>query len=210
MTHGVRSAYTAGCRCTECTIANRAYGQERARRLAQVKWNAGEPTLIDAQPVKDHLEGLRRAGFSLTQLAQLAETSETTIKILLGMKRDRPARRIRPELAERILNVTGNHHPERGMVPSLGTRRRLQALVRIGYSTYQLAELLDTTPTHVAHWIKRSDRVLATTAAKIADLYRQLEMTPGPSSRGMIRARRLGWHPPLAWDDPDTDENPLI
>ena len=166
--------------------------------------------LIDAQPVKDHLELLRRAGFSLVQLADLAGTSETTIKILLGMKRDRPARRIRPELAERIRNVTIEQNPDRGMVPSLGTRRRLQALVAIGYSTYQLAELLDTTPTHVAHWIKRSDRVLARTAIRIADLYRQLELTPGPSNRGRIRARRLGWHPPLAWDDPDTDAKPLI
>jgi transcriptional regulator with XRE-family HTH domain len=208
--HGRRYTYNQGCRCAECAAANLAYGRERSRRLAEIEWGSKEPELIDAQPVKDHLRRLKRAGLSLVQLAELAGTSETTIKIMLGMKRNRPAHRVRTELADRILAITKEQLPEKGMVPSLGTRRRLQALVAIGYSSYQLAELMGTSASHVGHWMTREERILARTARRIAELYVELEMTQGPSDRARIRARRLSWHPPAAWDDPDTDKHPRI
>lgn len=87
-------------------------------------------------------------------------------------------------------------------VPAVGSRRRLWALACLGWTVNGLAARLGM-PARSVVWIRTPGReqVHRDTAARIAALYDELSMTPGPSTLAAQRARAAGAHPPLAWDD---------
>lgn len=113
----------------------------------------------------------------------------------------------------RKLNRLRRQEGRPGLVPALGTVRRLQALQAIGYGYPRLAietgisEKTLRNPTYRGQWVYR------VTADAVATVYERLCMTPldGPyarRSRNMAAAK--GWMPPLAWDDiDDPDERPV-
>ena len=86
------------------------------------------------------------------------------------------------------------------LVDATGTRRRVQALVRIGWSLKELADRLGTRFQNV-HDLTVRAKVRRATAAKVAALYDELSMIPGPSVKSKQYAIRRGWPPPLSWDD---------
>lgn len=96
-------------------------------------------------------------------------------------------------------------------VSGLGTARRIKALVAIGYTQADIAERIGWSPANLSKLLDEDGMVSASTARTIDALYHQLCMTPGPSVRARQRAKKLGWAPPLAWDDiDDPDETPNI
>lgn len=96
-------------------------------------------------------------------------------------------------------------------VDKLGSVRRLQALMAMGWTRRELARRAGYQGDAFAPILNSPRQVLrAETAAKILDLYDRLSMTHGPSSSGRIRAASRGWPPPLAWNNiDDPDENPV-
>ncbi|WP_231851637.1 hypothetical protein [Modestobacter italicus] len=130
----------------------------------------------------------------------------------------RAHRRIRPSTAIRILNVSiddANRAP-RSRVDATGTRRRLQALIAIGWSPDLLAAEIARRPGSLRRSLT-SPSVTARTAQDVATLYERLSNTPPPRDTGVQRAAAdaarahavaHGWLPPLAWDDIDTDVPP--
>lgn len=105
------------------------------------------------------------------------------------------------------------------LIPSTGTRRRIQALVALGHSFSRIADALgDVTPGAAWALAHRMGPVCrATTAAKVASLYEAWSMALPPDATGNDRkaaayartiATKHGWLPPLAWDDIDRDPEP--
>ena len=98
------------------------------------------------------------------------------------------------------------------MVEATGTRRRLQALACRGWSTTAVAARLGITQQAVSSL--RSGRTPTTArriAQGVADLYAaQSDSWVEGHCADLARAhaRRQGWAPPAAWDDPDRDEGP--
>lgn len=97
-------------------------------------------------------------------------------------------------------------------IPALGTRRRLQALARLGHTGSDIAAALDLSPARISQLMRgnRSGRyVLTETAAAVAEVFERLCMTIPQGwthDRARRAAERAGWPPPLAWsniDDPD-------
>lgn len=88
-----------------------------------------------------------------------------------------------------------------------GTRRRLQALAAVGWTTTELAAQLGyRSPVSVSHLRSSERRTLVTTATRIAALYDALwEQKPTGGQRTRNHARKMGWAPPMAWDD-DIDD----
>lgn len=102
----------------------------------------------------------------------------------------------------------------------LGAQRRLQALACLGWSMPALSERCE-----LSRWtlrdIARGTRTIRVTLrvqAVICALYDELCMTPAPARtkaekvstfRAKHQAARLGWAPPLAWDDIDSDLEPM-
>lgn len=96
------------------------------------------------------------------------------------------------------------------LVPKVGAVRRLQALMRIGWSRRELARRAGYKGDAFALILNSSRRpITVATHQRIADLFERLAMHPGPSQRTVEHAERMGWPPPLAWNDPDDpDERP--
>lgn len=91
-----------------------------------------------------------------------------------------------------------------------GTRRRLQALFALGWRYQDLGDRLGVGKARVWSLVQGDQtRVYLATAAKVRALYDELSMTvpEGPTFDRQRRwAAKLGFAPPLAWDDEDLDD----
>lgn len=95
-----------------------------------------------------------------------------------------------------------------GPIDSIGTTRRLRALVALGYNQQHLAQATGLGYSTISYLILgKVTRTGRARAAKVRAVYDRLSMTPGPSRAARDRAHRSGWMPPLAWDD-DTIDDP--
>jgi len=220
--HGTRAQYVhgpgpgsgLGCRCDECTAANRADAQQRERAILYGRWQP----FADAGPAREHVQALARHGIGRRRAAELAGMSASTMsKLLYGGPGSRPpTRRIRPQTAAAILAIRPSPDlvAPGVLVGSAGTRHRIQALVAAGWSQAQLAGQLITSPGHVGALL-REERVTARKAAAVRGLYERLWDQPPPegnhrariaASRARNYAAARGWAPPMAWDDEELDK----
>lgn len=90
-------------------------------------------------------------------------------------------------------------------VDAAGCRRRIQALVAIGWPMDVLAARVGESPSAIRHVIYRK-YVYLPTVRKVTRLYDELSMIQGPSNLSRLAAARKGWPPPLAWDDDLIDD----
>lgn len=91
----------------------------------------------------------------------------------------------------------------RALVDGTVTRRKLEALQAIGYSLTNLGQRIGRTQQSLSDTFHGSEPIHWTTERAIARLYDELSDRPpeGPyANRVRIRARRLGYAPPAAWD----------
>jgi hypothetical protein len=211
--HGTRAAYVRDrCRCTDCTAANTAASRTATRERIYGRWHP----YVDANPVREHIAALRAAGIGVERIAQLAGLSVGHIRQLAETCHDgRPTtQRVRPSTATRVLGIDIDNvsRAPRSLVDGIGTRRRLQALVAIGWPVELLAEDLGRRPGSLRRSMT-SQSVTARTARDVAALYQCLWNFSPPRTTDRQRAAAdaarahaaaQGWLPPLAWDDIDT------
>lgn len=96
-------------------------------------------------------------------------------------------------------------------VPALGARRRLRALMAIGWDMRTVAAMLGRHDRLDGIVRSNSTQQTVTRALdrRIRVLYDRLSATPGPSEFARGAARTHGYAPPLAWDNiDDPDEQP--
>ena len=212
--HGTRAAYVRdGCRCAQCRAANTAASNARHRERTFGRWHP----LIDATAAREHIQALRAAGIGLDQIAKLAGVSASHVRRLLYHRRDdqQPIQRVRPETAERLLrvDVSAANRAPRNRIDATGTRRRLQALVAIGWTPSRLAAEMARSTTNLKRSMT-SASVTATTAQQVSDLYERLWDVWPPNATSAQRAAidtsrtyalQHRWLPPLDWDDIDAD-----
>lgn len=161
--------------------------------------------MVPAAPARPILQGLMDEGFTKNLIMIVTGIDEHVIRRIIEggnrIDRDRLARIMR-------LNrqVMLDQAPEGGQVPAVGSQRRLQALMRLGWSQQQLAGddlAFRRVLTDICAGSRK--RVTAGTHRRIAALYAQLSMTPGPSK--IARYERIkGFSPQLAWDDDSLDD----
>lgn len=218
--HGTRTAYVVDrCRCRPCTDASRTVQAERTRLQAYGRYDSGR---VDAQPVRVHLRMLMHYGIGLKRIAAIAGVSNATLgKILYGDRTRNivPRERTEKHVANAVLAVKPSleNLGRTVSIDGAGTRRRLQALVSIGWSQSRLGKLIGMTPGNFGRTIT-ADRVHADTARKVRSIYEQLWDQPQTgedwhSRAAATRARRTaaerGWPPPMAWDD-ETIDDPTV
>lgn len=214
--HGTRAMYVAHkCRGPKCREACRVYEAKRVRQRAY----GVEANLVDAQPVRDHIEHLRASGVSYKSLALASGVSHSAIGVIVYGRKERnapPTARVRPETAEKILAVepTMDNMASGRNICSTGTHRRIQALVSIGYSITNLGERLNITSSNMRDMLSRK-QVLVSTARKVRALYEDLWDKPNDATEwqwlaAATRARNYAaihsWLPPMAWDDDLIDD----
>ena len=215
--HGTLTAFkTDGCKCALCNAANTRYVARRNRLIAYGQWRP----YVDAEPVRQHVLKLRDAGLGYKRVAALAGVSNGGMSKLLYGDYGRgtaPSKRIRPATAAAILAVEANLDTLGGavLIDCAGTRRRLHALVAMGWSLAKLAKRLGISRGNLGKTLT-TDRINASTARTVRGLYDELWDQPPPesthrdkiaASRARNLARARNWPPPQAWDDDAIDDS---
>jgi lambda repressor-like predicted transcriptional regulator len=164
----------------------------------------------DAGPAADHVQRLLAAGWSLRSIADAAGCAPQVVCRL----KHRQQPRITNAVAQRLFAVTDGTILTRGnddgFVRNLGARRRIEALLALGWRHTEITAAMAaadpsvrTTSQLVKHqignWIGRR------THDAVCAAYDQLALRPGPSTVTRNRSLKAGYAPPLAWDDEDLD-----
>lgn len=215
--HGTRTAYVVDkCRCRECTDASAREQSSRSRLQAYGRYDSGR---VAAQPAREHIAMLMGYGIGMKRIAALAGVSNATLgKIMYGHKPTNtpPRARVEARVADLVLSVkpTLDNLGMTVTVDGTGTRRRIQALICIGWSQSRIGEQLGMAPSNFNKTIN-SDHVQAETARKVKALYERLWNQPqtgtdwhskSSATRARNYAQAHGWLPPLAWDDETIDD----
>jgi AraC-like DNA-binding protein len=205
--HSTENRYTNhGCRCEPCRTAAAEGRAARKRRAAYAEWT-GRHARVDAAPVRQHIADLRMAGLSIQNIIDLAGVGSSVVRhILYGTHGEPPARQVLRPNAEALLRVRADVDgmPASARVDGAGTRRRIQALMTLGWTSQDLADRIGYTRTYVTALTGR-ERATAAAAQRVRRAYGELSMRIPPDTALARRTRsfaaRKGWLPPLAWDD---------
>jgi len=209
--HGTHARYTVGhCRCWPCRKAHYEYNTHRDKQIAYGRWQK----FVPAAPVREHVRSLMSAGIGWRRIAMFAGVNQQTINRLLWSKP--PTKKIRTEIADKIMALQPSLDKVgcTTAIDGTGTRRRLQALIALGWSQSKLGARMGITGSNVSR-ILTSERVTAKSAIAVRDLYESMwnEAPPEEDWRHKIAANRArgyaaerGWVPPMAWDDESIDD----
>ncbi|MEU4558588.1 helix-turn-helix domain-containing protein [Actinoplanes sp. NPDC023936] len=181
--------------CDDCRTTSAARNRNRTRLIAYGQWQG----LVDIEPVRQHLKSLTSgtAGRTMRDIARTANVSPSVVDRILTGKQPT----LRSATAKALLGVPLTPTPS-SRVSSLGTARRLQALMAAGWDAQPLADRLGVNVQQVRKWRYRyQERITYLRHQAIAALYRELECRTGPSEPARIQARTLGYAPPVCWDD---------
>lgn len=183
------TCYTYGCRQPACA---------KARKAAKRRTSPYRP----AEPTQKRIRELLAAGWTQRGIAHAAGLEPRTIRDILN----RPPTGVVQAATERLIRHVPTNPARPAIVDATATRRRLQALATQGWG----ADTIHTRSRVAAsdQWrirTGRATRCYARTETRIADLYDQLWDQAAPDTLGSRRARskatRMGWQPPMAWDD---------
>lgn len=160
----------------------------------------GITRLVDATPTVEHLKALFALGVSLRGAAAAAGVTPTVLSRLMHGQTKVNRVTERKVLAVTFESILNRENPD-GFVPAIGARRRIRALLRMGWRHEDLSAAGVARSAVLLHqrggWITRASH------DAVAAAFERLCMTPGPSARTAGRAAKLGYAPPLAWDDID-------
>lgn len=197
------------CRRPECHARWRAYMNNRTRLLAYGTWQP----YIDAEPVRQHVHMLRTYSIGIPRVRELSGVSNGAMsKLVYGTGGRPPSRRVRPLTADRITAVRPSLDLAlpTALVDGTGTRRRLRALVAVGWPQLELGRRLSMDKKSVNEQVNAVKlTAYAATARAVRDLYDGL-WDIDPASEGVearwvsearARAAKRRWAPPAAWDD---------
>lgn len=203
--HDTLTCYTNyNCRLPECVERKNAWMRTRDRALRAGTWQP----MIDAAPVREHLEQLLAEGFTQEAIAITAGVPHQSISDFTQHRgRKRGLRhRTYPDFAQRILAVTPATI-NAGRIDSTGTRRRVLALVAHGWPLVHIGRQLGMDPSR-ADQIILTKRVYVTTRNRIAEGYDRIKQlqpekhgVPAPkAAQARERAKAKRWPTPSYWD----------
>jgi len=105
------------------------------------------------------------------------------------------------------LRILDQMHGRPRLVPSIGVRRRIQALYAIGWSAEAIGAEAGRTKRWVQERVGRAHPYCHRSSVELVDaVYRRLSTRRGPSNLTAGQARRRGYAPPIAWDYCDIDD----
>lgn len=209
-----------GCTCAPCKKA--AYRLSKAQNLNGGRTPAAMSVYEPSDKAASLVETLVRSGMSEKAIGQRLGVSASRVSDI----HHQHYRRIRKETTVALyVLVKERDLPARylavGYVDATGTRRRLQALARRGWSSKDIRDACGLDPKTVSY-VKtgRQGQVMASTRDAVQIAYDRLMRKPvplGPShSQTRTRAVASGYAPAGAWDnvadmdDPAAMPDPLV
>lgn len=165
--------------------------------------DAGRPRYVGAAPVRARLQALVDAHVPVRALGRVTGLSATTVrKILDG---DQP--RVQRATAARVARMSPGDvyaNQSTGHVPRVGAARRVQALLALGWPHHALGAAGIVNSAQIIG--ASGDLITVQRWRQVRDVYDRLSMCPGPSPETRGWAAKLGYHPPLAWDEEGIDD----
>lgn len=185
---------------------NTEYARTRNRLMAYGRW----APWTEAQPVRDHIAHLGKAGIGWVRAAELADLPTATVSHwLYGHNGWPPPKQIHAEKAAKMLAVKADPEnlADRALTDLLLTVRQIHALAADGFPIKYVAERLGRDATNLSR-IMRQSHVEVGTARAIAALFTELAGTnpaaAGISARNVTYARnwaaKKAWAISAAWD----------
>ena len=165
--------------------------------------DAGRRRYVDAAPVRARLRSLLDAGVPLRTLGRVTGLSATTVSTIVDgtqehVQRATAARVRHLSLTTLYASVSGGH------VPRVGAARRVQALLALGWPHHELGAAGITNSAQIIG--APGELITVHRWRQVRDVYDALSMTPGPSPQTRGWAAKLGYAPPLAWDEDTLDD----
>lgn len=195
--HGTTTRYdNHQCRCAPCSAAKCAYAKKRRYLKATGRWNPW----TDPARARAALARYKALGIGAARVAEAAGIArETAWRIASG---DYP--KITHETERKILTAKVTPSPG-AKVSAVGSRRRVHALMCMGYTQAVIREKAGVTRAPMARIGAGRPLTVAWVAEAIMRAYDELSMTPAPVSQSSkvarTHAKKMGYLPPLAWDD---------
>lgn len=113
-------------------------------------------------------------------------------------------RTVSADTAKAVLAVTPRP-VDRLLRDTTGTHRRLQALMRAGWSQTRIAQVAGYERTIVSYWLSRPT-LTCDVVDTVREVYERLCTEDGGSTRTRQWAKQHGWPPPEAWSDETIDD----
>lgn len=172
---------------------------------------------IDPSETRQHILSLMAEGVPRERIARQAGVSSGYLSDLVNGCKGHSGRRvyygtISPLFAEVVLAVRSSDCAGQAnwWTNPTGSRRRVEALMAIGYSALEQAHRIGKLPNPFRASVWTAKVIHPETAKAIAKLYDQLWCQPraldGQTLRTLKLAARKGYAPPQAWDDDSIDD----
>ena len=211
--HNTLTCYTDyRCRRPECVERYLAWEHDRAARQADGTWD----NLVDATPVRQHIQHLIAQGYTVHRIATIAGMLPHSIRDFIGNGVRGRRYRTTPATVEKILAITPDSTAPTFINPT-GTHRRLQALVAAGWPLGIIDRRIGYKAAHFRK-ILTEQRVHVSTSLLVTDVYETYQGRK-PERNGVAkhlarqaraRAAANRWPNPSYWadrmdviDDPD-------
>lgn len=194
------------CDCEPCKLARKRYVKQLAFDHAQ-----GRPRRISAGPIRTHVRALMAQGLREHQIAVAADLPPTVVRNLLrGNNGSPPARWVLMPTAQKLLTLDPDDvRAVNTLVPAIGVQRRIQALHYMGHAKNDIGEVLGVTDSRL-YVLMRQESTGTHTIEEIHRVYLKMRDQRGDNEYARWRAFRLGWAPPMAWDDENIDDPETI
>jgi len=187
--------------CASC------YTTVRDRQLAYGSW---EPKLAPVAAALEHAQALLDAGLTRVQMQRLSGVHKANINRLLSgtveMMRPSTVDGIRaipvPKTAAELIALAA----DQDFVSPLGASRRLQALVRAGWSIGALARELGVERYTASRIVNQRGVIRAFMHHAVVALFDRLQFERGPSADAVTYGKSKQWPLPFQWDEDDIDE----
>lgn len=186
------------CSRTKCPNRSYRYG------LCEKHWLASPHGFIPAEPTREHLMALRAKGLGVYRISELTGIDHASLRAIELRTYQHVRRRTHDAIV--AVPIPAKIVDGATSMPADGTARRIRALCRIGHSQSGIASHFGV-QVQMINRMLRQPYVTSKWAARISDLYDELQAVDGPSASTRRQAERKGWPPPLAWDD-DTIDDP--
>jgi hypothetical protein len=204
--------YEDACRCRPCRDANSA----KARSTRRLKAYGRARVRVDIGPAREHLQKIYALGIRSRRISNMAGMHQSQILKILGTGGQTSQKYVYSDTAERILSLPldPNVYPDGRGLPAIGYKRRVQALMAIGYSADRQEKLCGVSEGQLDRLRHGNILVTEDMARRIRDMYEKYwdkPYRPNPDdkydriarTRAMNLAKRNGWPPPMGWDDID-------
>lgn len=188
-----------GEKCAKPTCDRKAQNGGLCKLHYQLSMRGRPVGLVDSTATRERIALLRSIGMGTPRIGELAGIPQVTVW------RASISETVMARTEHKILSIPVNMGLSRdgALISALGSRRRLQALQVNGWTCSALMERVGVNKRAIVGICTDQPYVTVAVARRIAEVFRELEMTDGGNQVTRRRSLSKGWSPPLAWRDID-------